>query len=52
MDHNTSKFKIGTYEYDGIKLLKENVEQYGGVDLLYIHIVVKGVVFVCGDLQY
>lgn len=34
MDHNTSKFKIGTYEYDGIKLLKENVEQYGGVDLL------------------
>jgi hypothetical protein len=34
MDHPTSKFKIGTYEYDGIKLLKHNVEQYGGVELL------------------
>ena len=34
MNHEGSNFKIATYEYDGIKLLKDNVEQYGGVELL------------------
>lgn len=34
MDHKSSNLKIGTYEYDGIKLLLENVNSYGGVDLL------------------
>lgn len=34
MDSKNSPLKIGTYEYDGIKLLEENVSSYGGVNLL------------------
>ena len=34
MDSKNSPLKIGTYEYDGIKLLEENVSSYGGVILL------------------
>jgi len=26
---NNDKYKVGTYEYDGIKLLKQNVDRYG-----------------------
>ena len=33
-NHPKSVMKILTYEYDGIKLLKENVELYGGTDKL------------------
>ena len=34
MDCNKSNYKIGTYEYDGIKLLKDRVDSYGGIQLL------------------
>jgi len=34
MDHQNSIYKVGTYEYDGIKLLKDRVENYGGIELL------------------
>ena len=33
-NHPKSPMKILTYEYDGIKLLKENVELYGGTEKL------------------
>lgn len=35
-NHPKSPMKILTYEYDGIKLLKENVELYGGTEKLLI----------------
>lgn len=34
MDYKNSNLKVGTYEYDGMKLLLENVNSYGGVELL------------------
>ena len=34
MELKNTPLKVCTYEYDGFKLIKENVESYGGVELL------------------